>query len=71
MIFTALVSESQHLHVTLTILMCTNVEKYVIRQHCNNMEKYANMIRILIMHVSYTKLHEHNLRIFQYSSNPE
>ena len=32
------------------------------------MEKYANTIPVLVTHVSYTELHEHNSRIFQYSS---
>ena len=35
------------------------------------MEKYANMIRVLVTYVSYTELREHNSRIFQYSSIPE
>ena len=35
------------------------------------MEKYANTIRVLVTHVSYTELRDHNSRIFQYSSIPE
>ena len=45
--------------------------KYVIGQHCNNMEKYANTICVLVTHVSYTELREHDSHIFQYSSIPE
>ena len=56
----------------LTILICTNIEKYAIgQQHSNNMEKYANTICVLITHVSYIELREHNSHIFQYSSIPE
>ena len=64
-------AESRRLRITLTISICTNIEKYAIGQHCNNMEKYANTIRVLVTHVSYTEFREHNSRIFQYSSIPE
>ena len=52
----------------LTISICTNIEKYAIGKHCNDMEKYANTICVLVKHVSYTELCR---IIFQYSSIPE
>ena len=60
-------TESRRLRITPTIWICTNIEKYAKGQHYN-MEKYANTIRVVVTHVSYTELREHSSRIFQYSS---
>ena len=58
--------------LALTMSMCTNIEKYAVGQHHNNMVKYANTIRVLVTHVSYTELHEHaQFAFIRYSSVPE
>ena len=45
-----------HNNIVSVIWIHTDIEKYVKGQHCNNMEKYANTIRVLVTHVSLYRI---------------
>ena len=49
----------------LTILLCTNMEKYAKYHSCNNTEKYVNVVRISYADRIYREIHvcKHNLHI--------
>ena len=49
--------------ITLTVSLCTNMEKYAKYHSCNNIEKYANAIRVSYPDRIYREIREHNSRI--------
>ena len=49
--------------ITLTISFCTNMEKYAKYHSCNNIEKYANAVRVFYPDRIYREIREHNSRI--------